>query len=91
MADERTFAILASRLSRYDLLHRENPLVDSNLAPHETLVLTPHDDDAREHWATLKPGSVEDLKRWIGVPESARRVSTSNTIAERIATQQSPV
>lgn len=50
---------------------------DLRLAPGETFVLTGADEDLKSHCVRIRPESAHDLKRWLGVPDDARRTSSS--------------
>lgn len=71
METAHTYATLASRLSLYGLEHREEALRDLVVDPGETAVLTADESELRPHYATLRPNSPHDLKRWIGIADTA--------------------
>jgi hypothetical protein len=80
MECERTYASLESRLATYNLQDRLDRLPDLRLEPNETVVLSADAEELRPHLIHLRPESVYDLKRWLGVPDHAvASVLPSNT------------
>jgi hypothetical protein len=71
MPEEKCFVTLQTRLAKYGLEHLEGKLPDLKLQPSQKLTLTPDDPQTAKYLVTLNPQSPHDLKRWIGIPNTA--------------------
>lgn len=77
MTKESNCVTMATRLEVYGLQDRETNRTDLRLSPNETFVLTAEEEDLHPHLVRLRPESAYDLKRWLGVPNDARRAASS--------------
>jgi hypothetical protein len=77
MEQESRFATLASRLAVYGLEKRRDHLPDLRIEDDQTVELDARDDAFSRHHVSLRPRTLHDLKRWIGIPDDAVRVVQS--------------
>jgi hypothetical protein len=74
MENADRFVSLQTRLALYGLERRQDRLADLRIESGQTVELDAADPSFAEHHARLKPRSLQDLKRWIGIPDDAVQV-----------------
>lgn len=79
-----------TRLGRYGLSDKDVPLEDLKLTKGDHVILSPNNNNFQKHMQTLKPKSIADLKRWIGVPDRAFG-ATSPPVVSRLPAVHLPV
>jgi hypothetical protein len=77
MEQEGKFATLASRLALYGLERRQDHLPDLRIEEDQTVELDARDDRFSAHHVSLRPPTLQHLKRWIGIPDDAVRIVTT--------------
>jgi hypothetical protein len=80
MQQENSFATIESRLDVYGLASRLDGMLDLRIEEGQTVELDARDPIFKPHHVRLQPKALADLKRWIGVPDDAVRIT--HTVAD---------